>query len=299
MSKKLMSMAIGALVSVGMVTIAPAPAQAATARNGACESGEFCLYFNSSHEGSVSDFTTSVPTYGVDQPSCYDFKGPGAGKGECVKNNTASVWNRTDDPVTIYESSDYQDKRQVIKAGAKVQLNDDLYNNNAAHRLNTNDPAEPGDENLTHGLYDANGGTITCGFDGYVNTPGRHEGIDIARSIGSPVRALVSGTVVGLVRGANGSSGLSTIAIYNSGLDRTVIYLHSAPLAGLSEGDSVRRDQQIATEAWRGVSSSGAAHTHVEMRPGRKERAAKSVNDPDLENPNPTSFWNSQHYRVR
>jgi murein DD-endopeptidase MepM/ murein hydrolase activator NlpD len=293
--KKLVSIAIGALAAAGLVSLTPGAAQAA-GRDGVCDSGEFCLYYNSDNEGSVSDFTGSVPDYGLEQPSCYEFKGEGSGKGECVKNDAASVWNRTSGPVTVYYNSDYSGAKQAFAAGAKGDLNATLKNENASHRFNTNDT---GNENLSFGLYNLSGGRITAGFDGYENTPGRHEGIDIARGIGSPVRALVSGQVININRGSNGSGGLSTIAVYNATYDRTVIYLHSAPLSGLSEGQNVSRDQQIATEAWRGVGSSGAAHTHVEMRVGRRELAAVSVGDPTLDNPNPTSFWNARGYNVR
>ena len=64
----------------GTVLAAASPASAAT-RNGVCETGEFCYYFNSNNKGSVSDFTKSVADYATKQPSCYDFKGAGAGKG--------------------------------------------------------------------------------------------------------------------------------------------------------------------------------------------------------------------------
>ncbi|WP_431922325.1 hypothetical protein [Nonomuraea jabiensis] len=109
----------------------------------------------------------------------------------------------------------------------------------------------------------------------------------------------MSGKVVNVVRGATGGRGLSTIAIYNAALDKTVIYLHTAPSSALSQGQQISRGQVIATESWRGVSSSSNAHTHVEMRLGQRTLAAKSVNDPRLENPNPTSFWNSQGYNIR
>ena len=77
-----------------------------------------------------------------------------------------------------------------------------------------------------------------------------------------------------------------------------MIYLHSAPRSSLAVGQSISRGQTIADEAWRGVSSSSAAHTHVEMRLGRQTHAAKSVGDPTLDNPNPTSFWHSQGYNI-
>jgi hypothetical protein len=84
-----------------------ASSASAAARNGVCDSGEFCYYFNSDNHGSVSDFTGSVADYGAKQPSCSDFKGPGTGKGKCVKNNAASVWNRSSKTVRVYFNSNY------------------------------------------------------------------------------------------------------------------------------------------------------------------------------------------------
>jgi hypothetical protein len=126
---------MGALISV---SFGAATASAATARNGVCEAGEFCLYYNSNHQGSLSDFATSVPDYGDDQPSCYEFKSAGAGKGLCVKNEAAAVWNRTSGPVTVYYNSGYAGSKQTVAAGGKVNLNASLKNENASHRLNDN-----------------------------------------------------------------------------------------------------------------------------------------------------------------
>lgn len=124
---------MGALISV---SFSGAPASAATDRNGSCESGEFCLYYNSNQEGSVSDFDSSISDYGDEQPSCYEFKGDGNGKGLCVKNEAASVWNRTGNPVTVYFNSGYAGPHQTIAAGAKANLNSELKNENASHKLN-------------------------------------------------------------------------------------------------------------------------------------------------------------------
>ncbi|MGS0683683.1 peptidase inhibitor family I36 protein [Nakamurella sp. GG22] len=273
----------------------PATPAFAASRDGHCDAGEFCLYYNSNQAGSVSDFTGSISDYGSTQPSCYDFKGAGNGKGVCVKNNAASVWNRTSGPVTVFFNSGYGGASQKIAAGGKANLSSALKNENASHKFG----AVTGRTNMSSGLYGLSGGRITCGFDGYVNTPGRHEGIDIARGIGSPVRALVAGKVVNIVRGASGGGGLSTIAVYNSTYDKTIVYLHSAPLSGLSVGQNISKGQKIATESWRGISSSGSAHTHVEMRLGKRTLAAKSVGDSHLDNPNPTSFWNARGYTVK
>ncbi|WP_412515345.1 peptidase inhibitor family I36 protein [Actinomadura madurae] len=283
-----------AAIALGGAAAALASPASAAARNGVCESGEFCYYFNSGNKGSVSDFTGSVADYGTAQPSCYDFKGAGNGKGKCIKNAAASVWNRSGKTVRVHFNSNYGGKHQDFKAGAKGNLNSSLKNQNASHQFSPSSRT-----NMSRGLYTASGGRITCGFDGYTSTPGRHEGIDIARGVGSDVRALVAGKIIYIARGHTGSGGLSTISVYNSSLNKTVIYLHSAPRSGLSVGQSIKRGQVIADESWRGVSSSSAAHTHVEMRLGRQTHAAKSVNDPHLDNPNPTSFWNSQGYNVR
>ena len=124
-----------AVVAGAAFTMATPAAHAATARNGVCESGEFCLYYNSGEAGSVSDFSASVSDYGASQPSCYDFKGAGAGKGLCVKNQAASVWNRTSKTVYVYYNSGYAGTKQGIAAGAKANLTSALKNNNAGHHI--------------------------------------------------------------------------------------------------------------------------------------------------------------------
>ena len=152
---------------------------------------------------------------------------------------------------------------------------------------------------MSAALYGTSGGRISCGFDGYKTTNGRHEGIDFVRGYGAAVYSLTDGVITRITRGYNGSRGLSTIAIYNAAANKTVVYLHSAPIDSLYVGQSIRRGQQIATEAWRGVSSSSGTHTHVEVREGKRTGAATSVNDNTLENANPTSFWNSLGYQVK
>jgi hypothetical protein len=115
----------------------PSTAQAA-GRDGVCNDGEFCYYYNSYQAGSVSDFTGSIGDYGATQPTCYEFRGPGNGQGVCVKNNAASVWNRSTKPVTVYYNSDYQGTSQTIAAGAKANLITALKNNNASHNFSLN-----------------------------------------------------------------------------------------------------------------------------------------------------------------
>jgi len=121
------------VVIAGAIAFA-APASAAS-RDGKCDSGEFCYYFNSNQAGSVSDFTGSIDDYGTTQPSCYDFKGAGAGKGVCVKNNAASVWNRSSQTVRVYFNSNYGGASQAVLAGHSTNLNSTLRDNNASHKF--------------------------------------------------------------------------------------------------------------------------------------------------------------------
>jgi hypothetical protein len=120
------------------------PASAA-GRDGNCDSGEFCYYYNSGNAGSISDFTESIEDYGTTQPSCYEFKGEGNGQGECIKNNAASVWNRTGKSVRVYYNSDFGGATQDFANGAKGNLNATLKNNNASHAIGggTTFPADP------------------------------------------------------------------------------------------------------------------------------------------------------------
>ncbi|GAB2483756.1 SpoIID/LytB domain-containing protein [Jatrophihabitans fulvus] len=120
------------LVAGAAVLAAPA---AAASRDGHCDSGEFCYFFNSDEQGSISDFVGSLDDYGATQPTCYEFKGAGNGKGLCVKNNAASVWNRTGKTVRVYFNSNFAGHSQDFAAGAKGNLDATLKNNNASHQL--------------------------------------------------------------------------------------------------------------------------------------------------------------------
>ena len=158
-----------------------------------------------------------------------------------------------------------------------------------------------GGGSMTNALYGINttASKISCGFDGYRNTKGRHEGIDFTYSYGKNVYSLTDGVITNVKFGKEGSSGLSTIAIYNKATNKTVIYLHSAPLSSLYIGKSIAKGERIATESWRGCSKKSGSHTHVEVRNGKVTNAAKSVNDSRLDNSNPTSFWKGLGYTVK
>jgi Peptidase inhibitor family I36 len=112
----------------------PAPA-AATARNGVCEVGEFCLYWGPNRTGSLSDFIGSIDNYGSTQPTCYEFRGSGTGQFKCVKNNAESAWNRTTaNTVTVYFNSNFGGPSDVFTPGQTKNLVN-TFLNNASHRF--------------------------------------------------------------------------------------------------------------------------------------------------------------------
>ncbi|WP_297540305.1 CHAP domain-containing protein [Amycolatopsis sp.] len=136
-ASKMLTVAGATLALVAPVLAATASPAFAAGRDGACDSGEFCYYYNSGEAGSVSDFTGSVSDLGATEPTCYDFKSAGAGQGVCVKNNAASVWNRTGKTVRVYFNSGYSGASQDFASGAKGNLNATLKNNNAGHQFLT------------------------------------------------------------------------------------------------------------------------------------------------------------------
>lgn len=154
---------------------------------------------------------------------------------------------------------------------------------------------------MTNALYKLNtqASKISCGFNGYVNTSGKHEGIDFNYQNGKSIYSLTDGIITNVVEGKVGRKGLSTIAIYDSSNNKTVIYLHSDPLNSLYIGKKINKGDKIGAESWRGCSTSGGGHTHVEVRSGKRTNAAKSVEDYTLDNSNPKSYWQSWGYEVK
>ncbi|MGW3605098.1 peptidase inhibitor family I36 protein [Micromonospora sp. NPDC005161] len=142
--RKSLAVAGAALAMTTSILAVASPAQAAS-RDGVCDSGEFCYYYNSGYAGSISDFTGSIDDYGTTQPSCYEFKGAGNGQGLCVRNNAASVWNRTSKTVVVYFNSNYGGASQSFAAGAKANLNATLKNNNASHNIGGTSGTNPAD----------------------------------------------------------------------------------------------------------------------------------------------------------
>ena len=66
-------------------------------QNGICEYGEICLYHGSEATGALPDFSSDhdIDDYGDSPTDCYKFISPGAGQGQCIKNNAESLINNS------------------------------------------------------------------------------------------------------------------------------------------------------------------------------------------------------------
>ncbi|MEK8104606.1 hypothetical protein NKG94_04380 [Micromonospora sp. M12] len=78
--------------------------------------------------------------------------------------------------------------------------------------------------------------------------------------------------------GATGSGGLSTISVYNSSLNKSVIYLHTAPKSAVSVGDAISKGEIIADESWHGCPPARARTPTSRSGPaGRPTRPSASA----------------------
>jgi hypothetical protein len=143
---------LATVLSAGVIGVVAPSADAAGLRNGVCDNGEFCYYYNTNQGGSVSDLRDVMATY---RPAagCYTFRGSGAGQWQCVDANAASVWNRTGKAITVYTARNFDVAyaSQVIPAGAKVNLNSSVKNKNKSHRPSSVDS----DPKLLNGVCDS------------------------------------------------------------------------------------------------------------------------------------------------
>lgn len=264
MSKKsVLALAAATLVAAGsMIATAPS-AEAATPRNGVCEAGEVCFYYNSNYAGSVSDFTTSVANYGTDLATCYVFKGAGAGNGLCIKNNVASVRNLSKSPVTVYYNSNYGGASQTIAAGASANLNATLKNNNASHLLGSVSTAFASPAPST--------ARVTANYPNYPSG-GYHPGIDIAGF--TTVTSACTGTVDQIRidpkypnSNARGISGTTNYVWVNCGNGIRMGYAHfyaNKLPSHIKVGAAVKAGQALFPVGNQGNST--GAHLHYEVR---------------------------------
>ncbi|WP_052589434.1 peptidoglycan DD-metalloendopeptidase family protein [Luteipulveratus mongoliensis] len=245
----------------------------AASRNGKCDTGEFCLNFNSNLKGSWSDFTGSVSDYGAKQPGCYDFKSAGGGKGKCVKNAAGGFWNKTNKSVTIYFNSGYSGKSATVKPGAKGKLPAAVYNENAGHRIGGGSTPPPSGGKWASPVPST--AVITAGM---TYPSGRYHGAIDYSGFNGKFKSACTGTV-DLVdinwnyanKNAYGVTGSTNYFWVNCGNGIRIGYAHwyQRDLGSIKKGTKVTAGQTLVKVGNQGNSS--GQHLHFEVRQNGKQ----------------------------
>lgn len=267
MTKRLLA-GLATVLAVAAGLVSTAPTASAAARNGVCESGEFCLYYNSGTAGSLVDLVNSQRDYGTGS-GCVAFVSSGSGRGQCVKNNTASVYNRTGKLVSVFYNSDFGGVYDVIPNGARVDLNANVKNNNASQIV--------GDASLRFPLAVSqatikNQSPAWC-WDSKSNCHHDYNAADIFAPTGTAVVSPVSGTVK-TVRGGSETSGAT--ATVKDAFGRLWFFQHmdNSPGPVVSVGQHVDKGDRIGTVGTRAHAMGTDPHLHIDMRVGVDSRVS-------------------------
>ncbi len=105
-------------VATGVAVIGTALPASAT-KDGRCDPGDGCLYYSSNLAGSsLIAYTSTVTDFATDT-----FISAGHGRGELVKNNAASVWNRyLYAPLYVYHNENLVGPYDRIAPASLVQF---------------------------------------------------------------------------------------------------------------------------------------------------------------------------------
>lgn len=259
-----------AVLGLAGALVATAPAANAGARNGTCETGEFCLYYNTGHTGSLVDLVNSQRDYGSGA-GCIEFVSTGSGKGTCVKNNAGSVWNRTGKAVFVFYNSDFGGTYDKIPDGAKVNLNDNVRKDNASQIV--------GDASLRFPLnvtqaHIKSRSPMWC-WDSKVNCHHDYNAADIFAAPGSVVVSPVNGTVMS--RNVRSSGVGSTVTVKdNFGRLWYFAHLHDQPAPPVAVGDQVSKGDKLGEVGTSAHAVGTPPHLHLDMRVGVDSRVSCS-----------------------
>ncbi|MBM6404991.1 peptidoglycan DD-metalloendopeptidase family protein [Phycicoccus sp. CSK15P-2] len=264
-------MAAAAVASLGLVgaLVATAPAASAATRNGSCESGELCLYQKVGQGGAVLDVKRSIRNYGTGS-GCTTF----VGSTVCVKNHAASVWNRTGKPVFVFYNSDFGGRYDRIPTNTKVNLNDNVRNDNASHIIGNAELRFPLNTNQAH---IKNRSPHWC-WNSKTNCHHDYNAADIFAATGTAVVSPVNGTVKTVNPRSSGVG--STVTVKDKfGRLWYLAHMHHNPAPVVSEGQQVSKGQRIGTVGTSAHALGTSPHLHIDMRVGVNSRVGCSASE--------------------
>jgi hypothetical protein len=118
MFKRTLTTAGALTAALGLTTILAPTAAASTGFNGVCEVNEICLYWGDNNTGAVFDTAAIYGDFGVER----FVNGSGTGQGSYVKNNAASIWNRTVVDICVFYNENFGGPYDLIPRGASMNL---------------------------------------------------------------------------------------------------------------------------------------------------------------------------------
>lgn len=260
-----------ATLGLAATLVAAAPAANAGARDGVCESGEFCLYYGLGLSGSRVDLVNSQRDYGSGA-DCIRFVSAGTGRNECVKNNAASVWNRTGKVVTVFYNADFGGVMDNIPEGAQVNLNDNVRNDNASQII--------GDASLRFPLrttqaHIKNRSPLTWCWASKTNCHHSYNAADIFAAPGTDVLSPVNGTVMTVTESTTGPGSRLTIKDAHGRL-WYLTHMHHNPGVVVADGATVTKGQKVGEVGESVHANNTQPHLHIDMRVGVNERVSCS-----------------------
>lgn len=263
MMKRILGILAASIAVMGLF-IGLAPSATAAARNGVCESGEFCLYYNDTSTGSLVDMINSQRDYGTGS-GCIAYEN-GTQAGNCVKNTAGSAWNRTGKPVFVFYSGDYGSTYDQIPSGAQVKLNANVHKDNASHIIGNAALRFP--LNVTQSQIKNH--TPTWCWDSKTNCHHDYNAADIFASTNTPVVSPVAGTIKSV------GSNPARVTIKDS--FGRLWYLTHMLDGSLTVGDeqAVSKGTAIGKVGNSADAAGTSPHLHIDMRVGVNERASCS-----------------------
>lgn len=134
MSKRIAAALLSTAAALGLGSLALAAPASAADRDGVCNTGEVCYFFNSNFGGSRSDF------FGNDANlQDNNFLSSGSGQGQTVKNNAAggrgldATYNVTVWFNSNYNNGTYTGRSDTLPTNYGDPQFDNVYNENASH----------------------------------------------------------------------------------------------------------------------------------------------------------------------
>jgi biotin carboxyl carrier protein len=187
------------------------------------------------------------------------------------------VWNRTGGPVFVFFNSDYGGVYDRIPAGAKVNLNDNVKNENASHIIGDASLRFP--LNVTQAQI-KNRSPHWC-WDSKVNCHHDYNAADIFAATGTSVVSPVNGTVktVHVRAGSTGCTSVGSTVTVKDSFGRLWYFAHmdNSPGPVVTAGQHVTKGQRLGYVGTKYHALCTASHLHVDMRVGVDSRVECSA----------------------